>query len=228
MPRWRAVCSRLDRSLRLMCDSTYNTDGSWPERLATTLAELAGPAATLVAAEPPCPELRAWVGQLISNLTERVGPAISLRRFADSENEFPPRLMELNTWARALEARLDEWFEVAAAHSLRAGAEAVLQSRRQVCACVPLRKLGEAEVVENAGLLVLAIAGAASEPAAHWSWCVPPQMSEVLLAVLTGRSALAFLEAALRSEWARESHPLEQLWHRVGVPHAIERVDIRQ
>ena len=40
--------------------------------------------------------------------------------------------------------------------------------------------------------------------------------------------ALAFLEAALRSEWARESHPLEQLWHRVGVPHAIERVDIRQ
>ena len=54
------------------------------------------------------------------------------------------------------------------------------------------------------------------------------QLAETLLGVLTGRSALALLDAELLCESSRQAIPqLAGWWRDAGLPHSIDRVDVR-
>ena len=123
-PRWREVCVRLDRSLRILAEG----GDDWPKRLAPTLAELSVPAAALASTKPPwnaAPEVSAWIAHLAARLST----------FDDADAEgaaLPPRLLELAAWASSLESTLDEWFELATQHDPHAGVDAVLERRREV------------------------------------------------------------------------------------------------
>ena len=116
-PRWREVSFRLDRSLRMLRAADGTADGAddWPEALAPTLAQLAGPIASIGrnASWDTLPESRAWARSVATELLRGT------------------RMAQLAAWAHGFEARLDDWFEIAAAHSLSAGADAVLERRRQ-------------------------------------------------------------------------------------------------
>ncbi|KAL1523127.1 hypothetical protein AB1Y20_018083 [Prymnesium parvum] len=159
-PRWREVCFRLDLSLHAVGAGRAE---DWPESLASTLSALAGVMSSGVASE----EERAWAVGLAAQLGAAEAPLLGA----------------LGVWARALEGRLDEWFEAAAAHTPHAAASTLVEARRR--------------------------------------------MAEALLAVLTGRSALAVLEDALLSETVRAELPgFEKLWRDAGLPHAIYRVDV--
>ena len=54
-------------------------------------------------------------------------------------------------------------------------------------------------------------------------------MSESLLAVLTGRSALQLLSdelESLQADYPAEASVALTAWHSAGLPHAIERIDV--